>query len=251
MGLLLSLLPTAILAAPAEKAVSERPRIGLALSGGGARGLAHVGVLKVLEENHIPVDMIAGTSAGAIIAGLYAMGLSAAEIETTILGIDWNDGFSDDAERKYRSFRRKQDDLDILTTLQAGIDSNGVRLPKGLLQGQRLELLLKRITSGAERVHDFDRLPIPFRAIATNIETGERVTLAGGDMARALHASMAIPGVYAPVEIDGQLLVDGGLSSNLPVQAVRDMGADLIIAIDISRSEERRVGKECRSRWSP
>ncbi|HFE32517.1 MAG TPA: serine protease, partial [Gammaproteobacteria bacterium] len=129
LGLLLTLSPPASIAAQTEKAAGERPRIGLALSGGGARGLAHVGVLKVLEENHIPVDMIAGTSAGAIIAGLYAMGLSAAEVETTILGIDWNDGFSDDAGRDYRSFRRKQDDLDILTTLHAGIDRNGVRLP--------------------------------------------------------------------------------------------------------------------------
>jgi len=234
LGLMLSLLPPASVAAPTEKTAAERPRIGLVLSGGGARGLAHVGVLKVLEENHIPVDVIAGTSAGAIIAALYAMGLSAAEVETIILGIDWNDGFSDDAGRDYRSFRRKQDDLDILTTLHAGIDRKGVRLPKGLLQGQRLELLLKRITNGAERLRDFDRLPIPFRAIATDIETGQRVTLAGGDMARVLHASMAIPGVYAPVEIDSRLLVDGGLSSNLPIKAVRDMGAELIIAIDIS-----------------
>ncbi len=234
LGLLLSLTSPPPHAAPTEKAASERPRIGLALSGGGARGLAHVGVLKVLEENHIPVDMIAGTSAGAIIAGLYAMGLSAAEVEAAILGIDWNDGFSDDAGRQFRAFRRKQDDLDILTTLQAGIDRQGARLPRGLLQGQRLALLLKRLTNGAERVRDFDRLPIPFRAIATDIETGQRVTLAGGDMARVLHASMAIPGVYAPVEIDGRLLVDGGLSSNLPIKAVRDMGADLIIAIDIS-----------------
>jgi len=236
LGLLLFLLPTAIIAAPTEKVASKRPRIGLVLSGGGARGLAHVGVLKVLEENHIPVDIIAGTSAGAIIAGLYAMGLSAAEIEKIILGVDWNEGFSDASERKYRAFQRKRDDLDILTTLQAGIRADGVHLPKGLLQGQRLELelLLKKITSGAEQVHNFDRLPIPFRAIATNIETGERVAIAGGDIARAMHASMAIPGVYAPVEIDGKLLVDGGLSSNLPIKAVRDMGANLVIAIDIS-----------------
>ncbi|HEB93342.1 MAG TPA: patatin [Gammaproteobacteria bacterium] len=234
LGLLLSLLPMAGLAAPAEKTAGERPRIGLALSGGGARGLAHVGVLKVLEENHIPVDVIAGTSAGSIIAGLYAMGLSAAEIEKTILGIDWNEGFSDSSERRYRALRRKQDDLDILTTLQAGLRIDGVRLPKGLLQGQRLELLLKRITNGAEQIHDFDQLPIPFRAIATDIENGDRVVIAGGDIARAMHASMAIPGVYAPVEIAGKLLVDGGLSSNLPIKTVRDMGAEFIIAIDIS-----------------
>lgn len=234
LGLLLSLLPMASVAAPAEKTVGERPRIGLVLSGGGARGLAHVGVLKVLEENRIPVDVIAGTSAGSIIAGLYAMGLPAADIEKIILGIDWNEGFSDTSERRYRAFRRKQDDLDILTTLQAGLDIDGVRLPKGLLQGQRLELLLKRITTGAERIDDFDQLPIPFRAIATDIETGDRVVIAEGDIARAMHASMAIPGVYAPVEIDGKLLVDGGLSSNLPIKAVRDMGAKLIIAIDIS-----------------
>ncbi len=234
LGLLLSLLPMASLAAPAEKTAGERPRIGLALSGGGARGLAHVGVLKVLEENHIPVDVIAGTSAGSIIAGLYAMGLSATDIEKIILGIDWNEGFSDSSERSYRAFRRKQDDLDILTTLQAGLRIDGVRLPKGLLQGQRLELLLKRITNSTERIHDFDQLPIPFRAIATDIESGDRVVIAGGDIARAMHASMAIPGVYAPVEIDGRLLVDGGLSSNLPIKAVRDMGAEFVIAIDIS-----------------
>ncbi len=234
LGLLLSLLPIASVAAPVEKTAGERPRIGLVLSGGGARGLAHVGVLKVLEENHIPVDVIAGTSAGSIIAGLYAMGLPATDIEKIILGIDWNEGFSDTSERSYRAFRRKQDDLDILTTLQAGLDIDGVRLPKGLLQGQRLELLLKRITTGAEQIHDFDQLPIPFRAIATDIESGDRVVIAGGDIARAMHASMAIPGVYAPVEIDGKLLVDGGLSSNLPIKAVRDMGAKLIIAIDIS-----------------
>ncbi len=234
LGLLLSLLPVADVTASTQKSAGERPRIGLALSGGGARGLAHIGVLKVLEKNHIPVDVIAGTSAGSIIAGLYAMGLSATDIEKIILGIDWNEGFSDSSERRYRAFRRKQDDLDILTTLQAGLRIDGVRLPKGLLQGQRLELLLKRITDGAEQIHDFDQLPIPFRAIATDIENGDRVVIAGGDIARAMHASMAIPGVYAPVEIDGRLLVDGGLSSNLPIKAVHDMGAEFIIAIDIS-----------------
>lgn len=232
--LLALLLPTSALAASAEKTVEERPRIGLVLSGGGARGLAHVGVLRVLEENHIPVDMIAGTSAGSIVAGLYAMGLPVDEIEKIILNIDWNEGFSDTSERKYRSFLRKQDDIDLLITLPAGVNGEGMRVPKGLLQGQRLELLLKQITAGAELTEDFDQLPIPYRAIATDIENGERVALASGDIVRAMHASMAIPGVYAPVEIDGILLVDGGLSSNLPIEVVREMGADIIIAIDIS-----------------
>lgn len=234
LGLLLFLLPTAVIAAPAEKAASDRPRIGLVLSGGGARGLAHIGVLKVLEENHIPIDMIAGTSAGSIIAGLYAMGLSADEVENIIRGIDWNEGFSDESERKYRSIRRKQDDLDILSTLAAGVRSDGVHLPKGLLQGQRLELLLKRMAAGAELVTDFDRLPIPYRAIATNIENGKHVVIGKGQISRAMHASMALPGIYAPVEIDGKMLVDGGLSSNLPIKTVRNMGADIIIAVDIS-----------------
>lgn len=213
--------------------VNDRPRIGLVLSGGGARGLAHIGVLKVLEQNRIPIDMIAGTSAGSIIAGLYAMGMSADEIEKTILGIDWNEGFSDASTRQYRSFQRKQDDLDVLTTLKAGVRTDGVHVPKGLLQGQRLELLLRRITAGTDLVHDFDRLPLPYRAVATNIETGESLVIGRGDIVRAMHASMALPGIYAPVEIDGKLLLDGGLSANLPVKVVRDMGADIIIAVNI------------------
>ena len=238
LALILALAPVtiALADAPATQATGgeSRPRIGLVLSGGGARGLAHVGVLKVLEENRIPIDMIAGTSAGSIIAGLYAMGLSASEIETVILGIDWNEGFSDASERKYRSLNRKNQELGILTTLEAGLDLDGLKLPKGLLQGQRLEMLLRDITAGAELIEDFDQLPIPYRAVATNIENGARISIGHGDIVRAMHASMAIPGVYAPVEIDGEMLVDGGLASNLPIQVVRDMGADIIIAIDIS-----------------
>ena len=213
---------------------AERPRIGLVLSGGGARGLAHVGVLKVLEENHIPVDLVVGTSAGSIIGGLYAMGLSAREIEQVVLKVDWNEGFSDASERQYRSFNRKRYDLSILTTLDVGIGLDGLRLPKGLLQGQRLEMLLKKVTAPAELIEDFDRLPVPFRAVATDIENGERVVIGHGSIVRAIHASMAIPGVYAPVEIGGRMLVDGGLSSNLPVSTARELGANHIIAIDIS-----------------
>jgi NTE family protein len=218
---------------PSSTAVA-RPRIGLALSGGGARGAAHVGVLKVLEEHRIPVDYIAGTSMGAIVGGLYASGMSPAELETMICHTDWTAAFADLIPRRDRSFRRKRDDDLYLIKNKPGISGRRLLFPPGLLDGQKIDLLLKRYTLPVIGIRDFDELGIPFRAVAADLVTGEPVVIDHGDLALALRASMSIPVVFAPREIDGRLLVDGGIGSNLPIEVVRRMGADIVIAVDIS-----------------
>lgn len=218
---------------PARDAASS-PRIGLALSGGGARGAAHIGVLKVLEEMRIPIDCIAGTSMGSIVGGMYALGMTPAEIEELVATIDWSDAFVDGIPRGGRSFRRKRDDDFYLVRRRPGISGFTLRFPPGILTGQKIDLLLKRHTLPVAAVRDFDDLGIPYRAVATDIETGGQLVLAGGDLALAIRASMSIPIVFAPREIGGRLLVDGGIANNLPIDVVREMGADIVIAVDIS-----------------
>ncbi|MEA3301745.1 MAG: patatin-like phospholipase family protein [Pseudomonadota bacterium] len=213
---------------------SARPKIGLALSGGGARGAAHVGVLRVLEELHIPIDYIAGTSMGAIVGGLYASGMSPNEIEKILVEMDWDTVMRDAQMRPDRSFRRKLDDRLYLSKLKAGVKDGKLGIPTALVQGQKFNLVLNRLTVDVAQVTDFDRLPIPFRAVATEIATGKEVVLGSGNLATAIRASFSVPGVFAGVKYDGKLLVDGGISNNLPVSVVREMGADIVIAIDIS-----------------
>jgi NTE family protein len=221
-----------------NKAPSKAPVIGLVLSGGGARGAAHIGVLKVLEELRIPVDIITGTSMGAIVGGMYAQGYSVEEIEKHLLETDWDVMFRDEPPRKARSFRRKQDDYNFLIKQEAGIKNGHLIIPKGLLQGQQLSLRLKSLTLMAPT--DFDALPIRFRAIAADIESGETVVMKDGSLATAMLASMAIPGVIAPVEWDGRLLIDGGFSNNLPIQVARDLGAEVLIVVDLSSKPHGR-----------
>ena len=213
---------------------AQRPKIGLALSGGGARGAAHVGVLRVLEELRIPVDYIAGTSMGSIIAGLYASGMTLDQIEHALVTMDWEHIFDDDPPREELSFRRKRDDDLYLVKAKPGIRDGELKFPAGLIQGQKFDLALRELTLPVAAVKDFDRLTIPFRAVASDIGTGQPVVLASGDLAKAMRASMAVPGAFAPAQIDGRVLVDGGITNNLPVSVVRDMGADIVIAVDIS-----------------
>lgn len=217
-----------------EEVQHERPKIGLALSGGGARGAAHVGVLKVLEELQIPVDYIAGTSMGAVIGGLYASGMNSAEIEHQLNTIDWSTVFDDKPARPDRSQRRKNDDRLYLVDGKIGINDAGLNLPKSAVEGQKFNLILKSLTLPVTDVNNFDELPIPFRAVAMDITTGDEVVLGEGDLATAMHASMAIPAIFSPIKLDGKILVDGGAANNLPISVVRDMGADIVIAIDIS-----------------
>ncbi|MDH3840140.1 MAG: patatin-like phospholipase family protein, partial [Chromatiales bacterium] len=211
-----------------------RGSIGLVLSGGGARGAAHVGVLKVLEEMRVPVDCIAATSFGAIVGGLYSSGMPVAQIEKTLAEIDWSAVFDDRLDRDNRPYRRKRDDDLWLVKGRVGVRDGELRFPTGLIQGQKIRGILSRFTMPVAGVRDFDQLPIPFRAVATDIVSGEEAVLGGGVLADAIHASMAIPAIFAPVEIDGRLLVDGGVSNNLPVTVARAMGAEIIIAVDIS-----------------
>ena len=218
----------------AGRPAEGRPTIGIALSGGGAKGLAHVGVLQVFEQMRIPIDYIGGTSMGAVVGGLYAAGLSADELEEMALAVDWNDVLNDSPSREDLSYRRKSDDLRYLANLELGLKGGKIRFPGGLNTGQKLIFMLQSYTLEVAGVHDFDRLPIPFRAVATDIETGDMVVLGDGDLAYSLRASMAIPAFFSPVELGGKLLVDGAAVNNIPVDVVKDMGPDVVIAIDIS-----------------
>jgi NTE family protein len=211
-----------------------RPRICLVLSGGGARGMAHIGVLKVLEDLKIPIDCIAGTSMGAIVGGLYASGMTARQIDATMRSVDWQEAFRDAPPRRDLAFRRKQDDRNYLVRLPLGLKHGKVLLPKGFIQGQKLQETLRQLTLPFSNSTDFDMLPTPFRAVATDLETGSAVLLDKGDLAIAMRASMSAPGVFAPVESNGRLLVDGGLAENLPVSVARAMHADILIVSDVS-----------------
>ncbi len=227
---LLTLAPDHILAE--EKDQTARPTIGLVLSGGGARGAAHAGVIKALDDLQIPVDFIAGTSMGAVVGGLYASGMSADELVEVIDTVNWPDLLTDRPPRGQRSFRRKSDDVGFMVDYDLGANKSGIVFPEGFIQGQKLELALKRLVLPVIAVDDFDQLPIPFRAIATDIVTGQAVVLDSGDLAQAMRASMSVPGLFKPVRRDGQILVDGGVANNLPVKIVQDMGADILIVVD-------------------
>lgn len=212
-----------------------RPRIGLALGGGGARGIAHVRVLRKLEELHIPVDCIAGTSAGALVGALYAAGRSPQQIEDVVLSTDWKATFSDTLPRRDRTLRRKSDDYTRLAPIGVGFggDSGGVRLAAGISQGQRLIAVFENATGGGRVDGDFNRLPIPFRAVATDINTGQAVAIGQGSLAMAMRASMSLPGIMHPVNLDGRVLLDGGIANQIPIDVVRAMGAERIIAVDV------------------
>lgn len=228
------LLLTGLLATPVWAAdEASRPRIALVLSGGGARGVAHVGVLQVLEEMRIPVDVIVGTSMGAIVAGAYAGGLSPAEMAQRIREARWDRVLADLPERADRSIRSKEAERRGISALELGIGEGAFRLPKGALYGQQLEVFLATLAPAQSHAGSFDQLGIPFRAVATDIENGQMVVLDRGDLIQALRASMSVPGVFAPKEIDGRMLVDGGLVRNLPVDVARALGAQVIIAVNL------------------
>jgi NTE family protein len=211
-----------------------RPKIALVLSGGGARGFAHIGVLKKIEELRIPIDIVVGTSMGSIVGGLYAIGLSPDEIEHGVRGIDWEQVFNDLAKREFRSFRRKTDDYLFTSANRLGVSRDGVKLSPGLIEGQQIELALDRLAYPGFHITDFDELHIPFRAIATDIETGDAIVLGEGNLAKAMRASMSIPAALPPVKHEGKLLVDGGIGNNIPIDVARDMGADIFIVVDVS-----------------
>lgn len=233
-ALALSLALTAPDASAATEARSDTaPRVGLVLSGGGARGLAHIGVIRYLEEHNIRVHAIAGTSMGSVIGGMYASGMSAAQVEQVARSLDWRGAFDDDTPRDEQDYRRKREDFDFLIGARLRFKGGKLGIPMGAIEGQRLNLLLHDLVKQVSAIQDFDQLPIPYRAVASDIVTGDAVVLKQGDLAVAMRASMSIPGVFTPIELDGHLLVDGGIAKNIPVDVVQDMGVDRLIVIDI------------------
>jgi len=209
-----------------------RPKVCLVLSGGGARGAAHIGVLKVLEELRVPVDCIAGTSMGSLVGGAYASGMTLAEMETVVAAITSDKLFREAPPRRDQTVRRKLDDRSILFELELGFRDGDLLLPKGVVSGVQLETVLRRLARGSG-TRRFDDLPIPFRAVATDLVNGKAVVIEDGDLAHAMRASMSVPAAIAPAVVDGMLLVDGGLTDNLPVGVARAMGADVVIAVNL------------------
>jgi NTE family protein len=211
----------------------SRPRIGLALGGGGAKGAAHVGVLTLLEDMRVPVDCIVGTSMGALVGGTFATGMTAAELERAIGKIDWSKTIGAAGQREKLPMRRKLAGRTYSNTLEFGLGPDGLSAPRGFISTQNIEQTIRYLVSRSLGTNDFDRLPIPFRAVATDMISGEMVVLSEGDLAQSMRASMAVPGVFAPVTIDGRTLGDGGLARNLPVDIARQTCADVVIAVSV------------------
>jgi NTE family protein len=212
----------------------HRPRIGLVLSGGGARGLAHIGVLKVLQKLRIPIAAIAGTSMGAVVGGLYASGLTADQVEAVVRSLNWQEAFRDQPPRQDLSLRRKEEDDNFLVDFRIGVRHGRLVLPQGLIEGQSLSEILRRLTLPVARITNFNDLPTPFRAVATDLANGHEVVMRSGDLTSAMRASMSAPGLFAPVARGGRLLIDGGVSDNVPIDVARAMGVDVLIVVDVS-----------------
>lgn len=211
-----------------------RPIIALVLAGGGAKGAAHMGVLKALEEMKIPVDIIIGTSMGAYVAGLYATGMDAEEIESVIYSVNWQSGYRDRVSRSQRRVRDKEYEDRYQLTTDLGFGWDGLRAPHGVVQGQSMLRILRETSGNLAKLDSFDDLVIPYRAVATDIIEMQPVVVDKGYLVDAMMASMSVPGALPPYDIDGRWLVDGGVTNNMPVDIAKQMGADVVIAVDIS-----------------
>lgn len=217
---------------------NDEPKIAIVLSGGGAAGLAHIGLLKVLEELEFPIDIVTGTSMGSLIGALYAIGYTPDDMEMFLSDANWRVLFSDEIHRDHVPLEEKLLDANYLISLPA--DELSIHLPMGAIAGHKILQLFTRLTFPVHDQDDFSKLPRPFQAVATDLETGEVVVLDSGYLPLAMRASMSIPSAFNPVEIDGRLLVDGGLKRNLPVQNARELGADFIISMDASSDLKSR-----------
>jgi NTE family protein len=226
---LVTLLATAAVQAQ-DAAVQPRPKIGLVLEGGGALGLAHIGVLQWLYEHHVPVDLVAGTSMGGLVGGFYATGLSPDQVKQTIQNVDWDQVLSGQIPFRDLSYRRKEDAVEFPTRLEFGL-RKGVQLPEGFNAGQQVSFILDRVALPYSEVHNFNDLPTPFACVATDLTTGKQHVFRDGSLALALRSTMSLPGIFSPVHSDGHLYADGGLLNNLPVDVAKSMGAQLTVAI--------------------
>ena len=226
----------------AQAPAPSRPQIGVAFGGGSARGFAHVGVIRWFEEHHIPIDLAAGTSMGGLVGGSFATGMSSSELEVLLAETDWDKMFGASSFR-FKNIRRKQDARAYPSRLEFGL-KKGLGLPSSLNNGQQVDLLLAKITAAYAGMTTFDDLPTPFRCLAVDLTTANQVVLDRGSMARAMRATMSLPGIFPPVPLDGRVLVDGGAMNNVPADVVRSMGADVVIAINVgSMSETRAVSQ--------
>jgi NTE family protein len=212
---------------------TARPRIGLVLAGGGAKGGAHVGVLKVLEELHVPIDCIAGTSMGALIGGGYASGIPAGELEKFVTTIDWKKVVGSQGRRDLEPIEQKRAGVTYSNDFEFGVTPDGLAIPSGLVNTSNVEDLLRSYVATARLETRFDRLPIPYRAVATDMVTGTMVVLDQGDLATAMRASMSIPGAFAPVVLGDMILADGGLVRNIPIDVARNLCADVVIVVNL------------------
>ena len=219
---------------------TDRPKIGLVLGGGGARGAAHIGVIQLLQELHVPVDYIAGTSMGSLVGAFYATGMNAEQLNATVRAIDFDTLFKDSTARKDEPYLRKLDDNLGLFGPKLGIGKDSQLLGLGAISGQKISFLFESLTSSRVTEGSFDDLPIPYRAMATDIITGDAVVIDKGNIAVAMRASMSVPGAFDPVIMGNYMLVDGGLANNVPIDVVRRMGADIVIAVDVGTPLEPR-----------
>ena len=222
---------------------TARPRIGLVLSGGGALGLAHVGVLQWLEEHRIPVAYVGGTSMGGLVGGLFATGYDVAEMKAFVRSVNWASVFNPAPPFHDLAFRRKEDRREFPNNLQLGL-KKGIRLPPALASGNEVGLVMSRFAAPYAEFRSFDDLPTPFRCVATNLVNGEQVVFKDGSLPIALRATMSLPAIFAPLEIDNMVLADGGMLNNLPVDVVKGMGADMTIAVALIDPEAEKKSLE-------
>ena len=218
--------------APAVDAQHQRPSLGLVLEGGGALGLAHIGVIEWLEEHRIPVNYVAGTSMGGLVGGVYATGRNAEEVKELVKNINWDQVVSGQTPYKDLSFRRKQDAHDYPSTLEFGL-RHGVQLPAGFNSGQQVDLILDRIALPYDQLNSFNDLPIPFACVATDLVNDSQQVFRSGRLDLALRSTMSLPGIFTPVRSEGHIYVDGGLLNNVPVDVAKSMGADITLAVHL------------------
>ncbi|HSG00055.1 MAG TPA: patatin-like phospholipase family protein, partial [Vicinamibacterales bacterium] len=217
--------------APVPPTAQAARRVGVALGGGSARGIAHVGVIRWFEEHRIPIDLLAGTSMGGLIGGTFAIGMDSHEIEALLAGIDWDNMFGA-STFEFQNVRRKRDRRAYPAGIEFGL-KGGFRSAPSLNNGQQVDLLLARVSAPYYGISTFDELPTPLRVVAVDLVTAQPVVIGTGSLARAMRATMSLPAVFPPVEVDGRVLVDGGVLNNIPTDVVRDMGADRVIAVNV------------------
>ena len=228
-----------LVATPPLDAQPVRPRVGVAFGGGSARGIAHVGFIRWLEEHHVPIDVAAGTSMGGLVGGAFASGMSAEELRVLIESTDWDVMFGS-SSFPFKNVRRKEDARDYPSRLEFGL-KRGIVPPTSLNNGQQVDLLLTRIGAAYYELERFDELPTPFRTVAVDLKTAERVVIDRGSLALAMRATMSLPGIFPPVESEGRVLVDGGALDNIPADVVREMGAGFVIAVDVGYAQSKTV----------